>query len=153
MANLPTDMELELAESHRNATRTPSPQLTPCEQLKYIKLNLPKWKLFADASRPAKPNLGVRNSTVGIGLKRYPLLSWKHSGHTFTAIFSRKCVRKEEEIETVAWNYVLQTEEDERVDKIKIALVFTEQRPRNLQYLQEVRIVIVCVVANATCLT
>ncbi|GFX84166.1 nucleic-acid-binding protein from transposon X-element [Trichonephila clavipes] len=30
MANLPTDMELELAESQRNATRTPSPQLTPC---------------------------------------------------------------------------------------------------------------------------
>ncbi|GFV99488.1 hypothetical protein TNCV_5078521 [Trichonephila clavipes] len=29
MANLPTDMELELAESQRNATRTPSPQLTP----------------------------------------------------------------------------------------------------------------------------
>ncbi|GFX03167.1 nucleic-acid-binding protein from transposon X-element [Trichonephila clavipes] len=53
MANLPTDMELELAESQRNATRTPSPllQLTPCEQLKYNKAhNLPKWKLSADAS-------------------------------------------------------------------------------------------------------
>ncbi|GFX28910.1 hypothetical protein TNCV_4251491 [Trichonephila clavipes] len=37
MANLPTDMELEQAESQRNATRTPSPQLTPCEQLKYSK--------------------------------------------------------------------------------------------------------------------
>ncbi|GFU58037.1 hypothetical protein TNCV_4846801 [Trichonephila clavipes] len=40
MANLPTVMELELAESQRNATRTPSPQLTPCEQLKYSKAQL-----------------------------------------------------------------------------------------------------------------
>ncbi|GFU59799.1 nucleic-acid-binding protein from transposon X-element [Trichonephila clavipes] len=46
MANLPTDMELELAESHRNATRTPSPQLTPCEQLKYSKAQLAKKETF-----------------------------------------------------------------------------------------------------------
>ncbi|GFX08494.1 probable RNA-directed DNA polymerase from transposon X-element [Trichonephila clavipes] len=46
MANLPTDMELELAESHRNATRTPSPQLTPCEQLKYSKAQLAKMEAF-----------------------------------------------------------------------------------------------------------
>ncbi|GFX09283.1 nucleic-acid-binding protein from transposon X-element [Trichonephila clavipes] len=46
MANLPTDMELELAESHRNATRTPSPQLTPCEQLKYSKAQLAKMETF-----------------------------------------------------------------------------------------------------------
>ncbi|GFU87659.1 hypothetical protein TNCV_2935811 [Trichonephila clavipes] len=39
MANLPTDMELELALSQRNSTRLPSPQpqLTPCEQLKFNK--------------------------------------------------------------------------------------------------------------------
>ncbi|GFX15636.1 hypothetical protein TNCV_2131221 [Trichonephila clavipes] len=44
MANLPTDMELELALSQRNSTRTPSPQpqLTPCEQLKYNKAQLAK---------------------------------------------------------------------------------------------------------------
>ncbi|GFV18566.1 hypothetical protein TNCV_2871991 [Trichonephila clavipes] len=53
MANLPTDMELELAESHRNATRTPSPQITPCEQLKFNKAQLAKMETFADASRPA----------------------------------------------------------------------------------------------------
>ncbi|GFU25672.1 hypothetical protein TNCV_4226841 [Trichonephila clavipes] len=46
MANLSTDMELELAESHRNATRTPSPQLTPCEQLKYSKAQLAKMETF-----------------------------------------------------------------------------------------------------------
>ncbi|GFX60538.1 hypothetical protein TNCV_276141 [Trichonephila clavipes] len=46
MANLPTDMELELAESHRNASRTPSPQLTPCEQLKYNKAQLAKMETF-----------------------------------------------------------------------------------------------------------
>ncbi|GFV26066.1 hypothetical protein TNCV_4278351 [Trichonephila clavipes] len=46
MANLPTDMELELAESQRNATRTPSPQLTPCEQLKYNKAQLAKMETF-----------------------------------------------------------------------------------------------------------
>ncbi|GFU02598.1 uncharacterized protein TNCV_3755161 [Trichonephila clavipes] len=46
MANLPTDMELELAESQRNATRTPSPQLTPCEQLKYSKAQLAKMETF-----------------------------------------------------------------------------------------------------------
>ncbi|GFW10054.1 hypothetical protein TNCV_4208191 [Trichonephila clavipes] len=46
MANLPTDMEPELAESHRNATRTPSPQLTPCEQLKYNKAQLAKMETF-----------------------------------------------------------------------------------------------------------
>ncbi|GFX15664.1 hypothetical protein TNCV_2131501 [Trichonephila clavipes] len=44
MANLPTDMELELALSQRNSTRTPSPQpqLTACEQLKYNKAQLAK---------------------------------------------------------------------------------------------------------------
>ncbi|GFW91289.1 hypothetical protein TNCV_737041 [Trichonephila clavipes] len=46
MANLPTDMELEQAESQRNATRTPSPQLTPCEQLKYNKAQLAKMETF-----------------------------------------------------------------------------------------------------------
>ncbi|GFV06606.1 hypothetical protein TNCV_2949281 [Trichonephila clavipes] len=46
MANLPTDMELELAESHRNATRTPSPQITPCEQLKFNKAQLAKMETF-----------------------------------------------------------------------------------------------------------
>ncbi|GFU76389.1 hypothetical protein TNCV_2158961 [Trichonephila clavipes] len=46
MANLPTDIELELSESHRNATRTPSPQLTPCEQLKYSKTQLAKMETF-----------------------------------------------------------------------------------------------------------
>ncbi|GFW94006.1 probable RNA-directed DNA polymerase from transposon X-element [Trichonephila clavipes] len=48
MANLPTDMELELAESQRNTTRTPSPlpQLTPCEQLKYNKTQLAKMETF-----------------------------------------------------------------------------------------------------------
>ncbi|GFW35946.1 hypothetical protein TNCV_1927751 [Trichonephila clavipes] len=42
----PTDMEMELAESQRNATRTPSPQLTPCEQLKYSKAQLAKMETF-----------------------------------------------------------------------------------------------------------
>ncbi|GFY41849.1 hypothetical protein TNIN_478811 [Trichonephila inaurata madagascariensis] len=44
MANLPTDMELKLALSLRNSTRTPSPQsqLTPCEQLKFNKAQLAK---------------------------------------------------------------------------------------------------------------
>ncbi|GFY31505.1 hypothetical protein TNCV_4693491 [Trichonephila clavipes] len=48
MANLPTDMELELALSQRNSTRTPSPQpqLTPCEQLKYHKAQLAKMETF-----------------------------------------------------------------------------------------------------------
>ncbi|GFU24664.1 hypothetical protein TNCV_4755191 [Trichonephila clavipes] len=46
MANLPTDMELELALSQRNSTRTPSPQLTPYEQLKYNKAQLAKMKTF-----------------------------------------------------------------------------------------------------------
>ncbi|GFX36611.1 putative RNA-directed DNA polymerase from transposon BS [Trichonephila clavipes] len=46
MANLPTDMELEQAETQRNATRTPSPQLTPCEQLKYNKAQLAKMETF-----------------------------------------------------------------------------------------------------------
>ncbi|GFX62224.1 hypothetical protein TNCV_3305981 [Trichonephila clavipes] len=48
MANLPTDMELELADSQRNTTRTPSPlpQLTPCEQLKYNKAQLAKMETF-----------------------------------------------------------------------------------------------------------
>ncbi|GFS98731.1 PRE_C2HC domain-containing protein [Trichonephila clavipes] len=45
MANLPTDMELELADTQRNSTRTPSPQLTPCEQLKY-KAQLAKMETF-----------------------------------------------------------------------------------------------------------
>ncbi|GFT72637.1 transposable element Tcb2 transposase [Trichonephila clavipes] len=46
MANLPTDMELQLALSQRNSTRTPSPQLTPCEQLKYNKAQLAKMETF-----------------------------------------------------------------------------------------------------------
>ncbi|GFW01607.1 hypothetical protein TNCV_4085221 [Trichonephila clavipes] len=48
MANLPTDMELELAPSQRNSTRTlsPQPQLTPCEQLKYNKAQLEKMETF-----------------------------------------------------------------------------------------------------------
>ncbi|GFW07229.1 hypothetical protein TNCV_3694221 [Trichonephila clavipes] len=48
MANLPTDMELELAESQRNSSRTssPLPQLTPCEQLKYSKAQLAKMETF-----------------------------------------------------------------------------------------------------------
>ncbi|GFX30705.1 hypothetical protein TNCV_4862291 [Trichonephila clavipes] len=48
MANLPTDMELELADTQRNSTRTPSPQpqLTPCEQLKYNKAQLAKMETF-----------------------------------------------------------------------------------------------------------
>ncbi|GFU55603.1 hypothetical protein TNCV_3193101 [Trichonephila clavipes] len=48
MANLPTDMELELADSQQNTTRTPSPlpQLTPCEQLKYDKAQLAQMETF-----------------------------------------------------------------------------------------------------------
>ncbi|GFW32585.1 hypothetical protein TNCV_565311 [Trichonephila clavipes] len=46
MANLPTDIELELALSQRNSTRTPSPQLTPYEQLKYNKVQLAKMETF-----------------------------------------------------------------------------------------------------------
>ncbi|GFU22823.1 nucleic-acid-binding protein from transposon X-element [Trichonephila clavipes] len=48
MANLSTDMELELAESQRNSSRTssPLPQLTPCEQLKYNKAQLAKMETF-----------------------------------------------------------------------------------------------------------
>ncbi|GFV37965.1 integrase catalytic domain-containing protein [Trichonephila clavipes] len=48
MANLPTDMELELADIQRNSTRTPlpQPQLTPCEQLKYNKAQLAKMETF-----------------------------------------------------------------------------------------------------------
>ncbi|GFW46147.1 hypothetical protein TNCV_4210261 [Trichonephila clavipes] len=46
MANLPTDMELEIAESQRNTTRTPSPQITPCEQLKFNKAQLAKMETF-----------------------------------------------------------------------------------------------------------
>ncbi|GFX98724.1 hypothetical protein TNCV_1503021 [Trichonephila clavipes] len=48
MANLPTDMELALADTQRNSTRTPSPvpQLTPCEQLKYNKAQLAKMETF-----------------------------------------------------------------------------------------------------------
>ncbi|GFU45300.1 nucleic-acid-binding protein from transposon X-element [Trichonephila clavipes] len=48
MANLPTDMELELALSQRSETRSPSPQsqLTPCEQLKYNKAQLAKMETF-----------------------------------------------------------------------------------------------------------
>ncbi|GFU50461.1 hypothetical protein TNCV_4572051 [Trichonephila clavipes] len=48
MANLPTDMELELTFSPRNSTRTPSPQpqCTPCEQLKFNKAQLAKMETF-----------------------------------------------------------------------------------------------------------
>ncbi|GFU47415.1 nucleic-acid-binding protein from transposon X-element [Trichonephila clavipes] len=48
MANLPTDMELELALSQRSETWSPSPQsqLTPCEQLKYNKAQLAKMETF-----------------------------------------------------------------------------------------------------------
>ncbi|GFT62922.1 hypothetical protein TNCV_1607241 [Trichonephila clavipes] len=48
MANLPTDMELELALSQQNSTRTPSPQpqLTPSEQLEYNKAQLAKMETF-----------------------------------------------------------------------------------------------------------
>ncbi|GFW34858.1 nucleic-acid-binding protein from transposon X-element, partial [Trichonephila clavipes] len=48
MANLPTDMELELALSQRSEPRSPSPQsqLTPCEQLKYNKAQLAKMETF-----------------------------------------------------------------------------------------------------------
>ncbi|GFX81938.1 hypothetical protein TNCV_2571372 [Trichonephila clavipes] len=48
MANLPTDMELEQADTQRNSNRTPSPlpQLTPCEQLKYNKAQLAKMQTF-----------------------------------------------------------------------------------------------------------
>ncbi|GFU04002.1 hypothetical protein TNCV_3214671 [Trichonephila clavipes] len=64
MANLPTDMELELAESQGNATRTPSPQHTPCEQLKYSKAQLAKMETFrTDASRPAKKSTSTTNNS------------------------------------------------------------------------------------------
>ncbi|GFW52963.1 probable RNA-directed DNA polymerase from transposon X-element [Trichonephila clavipes] len=49
MANLPTDMELEMASnSQRTLSRTPSPQqqLTPCEQLKFNKAQLAKMEAF-----------------------------------------------------------------------------------------------------------
>ncbi|GFY59158.1 hypothetical protein TNIN_71121 [Trichonephila inaurata madagascariensis] len=48
MANLPTDIELELAISQRNSPRTPSPQpqLTPCEQLKFNEAQLAKMETF-----------------------------------------------------------------------------------------------------------
>ncbi|GFT94756.1 hypothetical protein TNCV_990381 [Trichonephila clavipes] len=48
MANLPTDMELELNLSQRSEPRSPSPQsqLTPCEQLKYNKTQLAKIEIF-----------------------------------------------------------------------------------------------------------
>ncbi|GFS94958.1 hypothetical protein TNCV_4202091 [Trichonephila clavipes] len=49
MANLPTDMELEMASnSQRSLSRTPSPQpqLTPCEQLKFNKAQLAKMEAF-----------------------------------------------------------------------------------------------------------
>ncbi|GFW47782.1 integrase catalytic domain-containing protein [Trichonephila clavipes] len=48
MANLPTDMELELASTQRTLSRTPSPQpqLTPCEQLKFNKAQLAKVEAF-----------------------------------------------------------------------------------------------------------
>ncbi|GFX25892.1 hypothetical protein TNCV_2640341 [Trichonephila clavipes] len=48
MANLPTDMELELASTQRTLSRTPSPQpqLTPCEQLKFNKAQLAKMEAF-----------------------------------------------------------------------------------------------------------
>ncbi|GFX26795.1 hypothetical protein TNCV_1839681 [Trichonephila clavipes] len=48
MANLPTDMELEMILSQRSEPRSPSPQsqLTPCEQLKYNKAQLAKMETF-----------------------------------------------------------------------------------------------------------
>ncbi|GFV57875.1 hypothetical protein TNCV_501371 [Trichonephila clavipes] len=48
MANLPTDMELEMNLSQRSETRSPSPQsqLAPCEQLKYNKAQLAKMETF-----------------------------------------------------------------------------------------------------------
>ncbi|GFU68942.1 nucleic-acid-binding protein from transposon X-element [Trichonephila clavipes] len=48
MANLPTDMELEQADTQRNSSRSPSPlpQLTPCELLKYNKAQLTKMETF-----------------------------------------------------------------------------------------------------------
>ncbi|GFT15229.1 hypothetical protein TNCV_2844661, partial [Trichonephila clavipes] len=48
MANLPTDMELELASTQQTLSRTPSPQpqLTPCEQLKFNKAQLAKMEAF-----------------------------------------------------------------------------------------------------------
>ncbi|GFY69363.1 hypothetical protein TNIN_129471 [Trichonephila inaurata madagascariensis] len=42
MANLPTDMELEQVTMQRNSSRTPSPQPSTCEQLKYNKAQLAK---------------------------------------------------------------------------------------------------------------
>ncbi|GFU55714.1 hypothetical protein TNCV_1488261 [Trichonephila clavipes] len=64
MANLPTDMELELAESHRNATRTPSPQLTPCEQLKYSKAQLAKTETFRRCKQACVDALMMRCPTT-----------------------------------------------------------------------------------------
>ncbi|GFW76904.1 hypothetical protein TNCV_2030091 [Trichonephila clavipes] len=48
MANLPTDMELEMNLSQRSEPRSPSPQsqLTPCKQLKYNKAQLAKMETF-----------------------------------------------------------------------------------------------------------
>ncbi|GFX53391.1 hypothetical protein TNCV_2946301 [Trichonephila clavipes] len=48
MANLPTDMELEMNFSQRSEPRSPSPQsqLTPCEQRKYNKAQLVKMETF-----------------------------------------------------------------------------------------------------------
>ncbi|GFT15610.1 hypothetical protein TNCV_4985502 [Trichonephila clavipes] len=48
MANLPTDMELELESTQRTLSRTPSPQpqLTPCEQLKFNRAQLAKIEAF-----------------------------------------------------------------------------------------------------------
>ncbi|GFS45005.1 hypothetical protein TNIN_141971 [Trichonephila inaurata madagascariensis] len=42
MSNLPIDMELEQVTMQRNSSRTPSPQLSTCEQLKYNKAQLAK---------------------------------------------------------------------------------------------------------------
>ncbi|GFY78894.1 hypothetical protein TNIN_86801 [Trichonephila inaurata madagascariensis] len=42
MANISTDMELEQSSQQRNFSRTPSPQLSTCEQLKYNKAQLAK---------------------------------------------------------------------------------------------------------------
>ncbi|GFX59704.1 hypothetical protein TNCV_1777441 [Trichonephila clavipes] len=48
MANLHTNMELEMNLSQRSDTRTPSSQsqITPCEQLKYNKAQLAKMETF-----------------------------------------------------------------------------------------------------------
>ncbi|GFU97829.1 hypothetical protein TNCV_2717301 [Trichonephila clavipes] len=58
MANLPTDMELELNLSQRSEPRSPSPQsqLTPCEQVKYNKAQLAKMETFRKFKQENQPN-------------------------------------------------------------------------------------------------